>query len=211
MGAVDLTKPRKKFVHIDWENGKSYVFVGSIYFRYDNSTDHAEGGYPIAITKYWPGLWADGIDAGFCVNSSYAYFFRGNQCIKYDKAGDRACAGYPKNIQEDWPGLNWTSIDTAFKIASGEIYFFKGSQYIRYNLSKLYVDSGYPKPISNWFRQIWEDGVDCVATWERLPNKLYFYKGENYYRYDRTRDSADDGYPIRTDEGWHGIPSLSSL
>lgn len=48
---------------VTWPNGKSYLFKGNQYVRYDIKTDRADPGYPKLITAGWPGFWSQDLDA----------------------------------------------------------------------------------------------------------------------------------------------------
>jgi len=47
------------------------------------------------------------------------------------------------------------------------------------------------------------EGIDASVLWNN--GKAYFFKGENYIRYDVATDKADDGYPLPISPNWHGI------
>lgn len=47
--------------------------------------------------------------------------------------------------------------------------------------------------------------VDGALEWNR-NGKIYIFKGSNYWRYDKTRQKIEDGYP-RHISAWRGIPS----
>jgi hypothetical protein len=47
------------------------------------------------------------------------------------------------------------------------------------------------------------EGIDAVMMWNN--GKAYFFKGENYIRYDIATDQADTGYPAPIDPNWHGV------
>lgn len=46
-----------------WNNGKAYLFKGTLYARYDIALDKMDSGYPKPIAGNWPGLWAADISA----------------------------------------------------------------------------------------------------------------------------------------------------
>ena len=46
--------------------------------------------------------------------------------------------------------------------------------------------------------------MDAALEWKR-NGKLYFFKGSQYWRYDKTRHMIEDGYP-RDMRAWRGIP-----
>ncbi len=89
---------------------------------------------------------------------------------------------------------------------NGKAYFFKGSQYDRYDVKTDKVDAGYPKPIAgNWpgFPAAFAGGVDAYVLW---PNgKAYFFKGNQYIRYDMAEDKVDAGYPKPIAGNWPGF------
>ncbi len=195
---------------VNWGNGKAYFFNGDRYIRYDVAADRADPGYPKPInSETWPGIvWTDGVDAVVNWGNGKAYFFKDSQYIRYDVKADRADPGYPKPINsETWPGIVWTDgVDAVVNWGNGKAYFFKGSQYIRYDVKADRADSGYPKPINSetWPGIIWTDGVDDVVSWGN--GKAYFFKGNQYIRYDVKADRADSGYPKPVDNStWPGV------
>jgi matrix metalloproteinase-14 (membrane-inserted) len=89
---------------------------------------------------------------------------------------------------------------------NGKAYFFKGNQYIRYDIQHDRVDLGYPKPINaqTWPGMIWTDGIDDAVMWNN--NKVFFFKGNQFIRYDIAADRADPGYPKPIDNiTWPGL------
>jgi type 1 glutamine amidotransferase len=197
----------------NWGNGKAYFFNGNQYLRYDIATDRTDPGYPKFINnENWRGLpWKSGIDTAVDWNNGKVYFFKGNQYLRYDIATDRADAGYPKFINnETWPGLPWRDgIDAAVNWGNGKAYFFKGNQYVRYDIATDRTDAGYPKFINNetWPGLPWTFGIDAAVNWGN--GKAYFFKGNQYLRYDIATDRADAGYPkFINNETWPGLPAL---
>ena len=45
-----------------------------------------------------------------------------------------------------------------------------------------------------------------AALWYGKNNKMYFFKGSNYVRYDPKKHKADAGYPKKIKNNWHGMP-----
>ncbi|MCX6581039.1 MAG: hemopexin repeat-containing protein [Candidatus Aminicenantes bacterium] len=198
---------------VNWGNGKAYFFKGNRYVRYDIPTDRTDPGYPKFINnENWPGLpWKNGIDTAVNWDNGKVYFFKGNRYIRYDIAADRIDPGYPKFINnETWPGLPWTnSIDAAVNWGNGKAYFFKGNQYVRYDIPADRTDPGYPKFINNenWPGLPWTYGIDAAVNWGN--GKAYFFKGNQYVRYDIATDRVDAGYPkFISNETWPGLPAL---
>ncbi len=62
--------------------------------------------------------------------------------------------------------------------------FSKGSKYWRYTDLKL--DTNYPKSISEGFAGIPSD-INTAFVWSG-NGKIYFFKGDKYWRFDPNRD-----------------------
>lgn len=85
-------------------------------------------------------------------------------------------------------------------------FFFRGGEYIRYDLKTSRADPGYPKPINylTWPGLVWTDGIDDVVVWGN--GKAYFFRGDEYIRYDIKEDKVDPGYPKRIESNtWPGL------
>ena len=135
---------------LNWDNGKTYAFVGSNYYRIDNNTGLVDKG-PTPISGNWGDLPWSSIDAAVKYNDTYAYFFKGSQYV-YMNMETKAVSSI-RNIGSGW-GLTGDfaqGVDAAINWGNGKIYFFKGHQYTRYDISDSSVDSGYPAAIDgNW-------------------------------------------------------------
>jgi len=86
----------------------------------------------------------------------------------------------------------------------GKCYFFKGSNYIRYDWAADKADPGYPKNIAqNWhnlpagFTSNFDAAINGQGP---FAGKCYFFKGDNYIRYDWAADRVDPGYPKRIED-----------
>lgn len=231
----------EKLVPVVWNNGKIYFFQGSEYARYDIAQDMADGddgsgnAYPRPIQNNWPGLFEENMDAavfwpapppGGAEIKTVAYFFKGNQFMRYDVDNDRADAAdgagraYPQPISLKWPGI-WTDRLDAVVVwpvpRSGKTvaYFFRDDQYIRFDVKRHRADPGYPKPIAgNWPNFKFPGGVDGAVAWPtEIEGKtvVYFFKDDEYMRYDVDADAADDqsegglGYPAEVAVNWAGL------
>lgn len=231
----------EKFVPVLWNNGKVFFLQGSQYARYDVANDKADdvdgngASYPRPIQGNWPGLFTENIDAGVLwpapppgggTPKTVAYFFKGNQFMRYDVEADQADAAdgagraYPQPIALKWPGI-WTDrVDAVLawpvpKNGRTVAYFFRDDQYIRFDVVKHRADPGYPKPIAgNWPNFKFPGGIDGAVAW---PNKIegksvvYFFKGDQYMRYDVGADRAEDqsegglDYPAPVAGSWPGL------
>jgi len=89
---------------------------------------------------------------------------------------------------------------------NGKAYLFNGSEYVRYDAKADRADPGYPALIAgNWpgFPPAFQDGVDAEVVWSR--QKVYFFKGDQYLRYDIAADRVDPGYPLPIAGHWPGL------
>jgi hypothetical protein len=103
-------------------------------------------------------------------------------------------------------GQSKKTLEGAFYWKNGKACFFKGNRYVRYDISADRVDPGYPKSINNetWPGLPWTDGIDTAVNWDN--GKVYFFRGNQYCRYDINTDRADAGYPKSIDnETWPGV------
>lgn len=231
----------EKLVPVVWNNDKIYFFQGSEYARYDIAQDQADSddgngnSYPRSIQGSWPGLFTESLDAavfwpapppGGAEFKTVAYFFKGNQFMRYDVAADRADVAdgagrpYPQPISLKWPGI-WTDRVDAILVwpvpRNGRTvaYFFRDNQYIRFDVKNHRADPGYPKLIvGNWPNFKFPDGIDGAVAWPvKVEGKLvvYFFKGDQYMRYDVDADRADNqnegglNYPASVAENWSGL------
>jgi hypothetical protein len=90
---------------------------------------------------------------------------------------------------------------------AGKAYFFEGDQYIRYDWATDKVDPGYPKSIAEWnLPGGFTGGFDTVLNGGGpYSGKVYFFKGDQYVRYDWAADKADPGYPKLISGNWDRI------
>jgi matrix metalloproteinase-14 (membrane-inserted) len=64
------------------------------------------------------------------------------------------------------------------------------------------VESGYPKLIKEYWQGVPND-LDTVFY--SSNHQTYFFKGNNYYRFNFTKGALDDGYPRHIAEAWRGM------
>ncbi|XP_016065992.1 PREDICTED: matrix metalloproteinase-21 [Miniopterus natalensis] len=93
-------------------------------------------------------------------------------------------------------------------------YFFRNSWYWLYENRNNRTRYGDPIPILTGWHGVPAQGIDAVVhiwTWRR--DERYFFKGNQYWRYDSDRDQAltedehGKGYPRLISEGFPGVPS----
>jgi dienelactone hydrolase len=194
---------------VKWDNNKAYLFKGGQYLRY--SGDSADDGYPRPVAGNWPGFprtWS-GIDAAVNWGNGKAYFFNGKQYLRYDISADKTDRGYPRPIAGNWAGLpqTWSSsgIDAVINWGNGKVLFFKGGEYLRYDISHDRADWGYPRPISDFvgFPAAWSSGINAAVNWGN--GKAYFFRGDEYLRYDISGGRVDGAYPRPIPGNWDGF------
>jgi uncharacterized protein YjbJ (UPF0337 family) len=197
--------------------GKAYFFRGDEYVRYDWAQDKVDDGYPQPLSAWHlPGK--NGIDTALNGDRQFegkAYFFRGDQYARYDWAQDKVDDGYPQPLSA-WhlPGGFASGIDATLDGKGqfeGKAYFFRGDQYVRYDWAQDKVDDGYPQPLSAWHLPGgFASGIDTALNGERqFEGKAYFFRGDQYVRYDWAQDKVDDGYPKPIAGNWSGIERLA--
>jgi hypothetical protein len=89
---------------------------------------------------------------------------------------------------------------------TGKAYFFKGERYVRYDVATNKADPDYPQPIAgHWpgFPPEFEKGIDAEVMWNN--GKVYFFKGDQYLRYDIASDKVEAGYPQSIVSHWPGV------
>ncbi len=101
-------------------------------------------------------------------------------------------------------------LDTVLIWKDGNAYFFKDNQYISYNLENHCIESGYPQKIEQGigasFPVSFYQGIDAGLLWNN--GKAFFFKGDEYIRFDLYQNQVELGYPQKLKSGnWLGWPS----
>ncbi len=140
------------------------------------------------------------------------FFFKADEYISFDLNKNRFDWGYPQKISQgkwsDFPPQFAQGIDTGAIWNDGKAFFFKDDEYIRYDLYQNQVELGYPQKLEsgNWLG--WPDhfykGIDAAVLWNN--GKAYFFKGDEYIRYDIYQEMIDPGYPQKIQESWPELP-----
>lgn len=95
--------PDAMFVLI--QNGKTYVFKGSQYWRFNVARNKFDRGYPRNIRPAWGTNFPIDIDAAVTwPGNSRSYVFKGEQYWRLNKWNVEA--KYPQNIAEKWMKCN---------------------------------------------------------------------------------------------------------
>ncbi|XP_056140859.1 vitronectin b isoform X2 [Lampris incognitus] len=130
-------------------------------------------------------------DAFLQLKNGSIYAFRGHYFFELDEKA--VLPGYPKRIEDVW-GISGP-IDAAFTRINcqGKTYIFKGNQYWRFDGDDL--DDDYPRDISVGFEKI-PDNVDAAfaipAPSHNQKEKVYFFKGDQYYHYEFKHQPSHD-------------------
>jgi Hemopexin len=202
-------------------DGKVYFFKGQEYVRWDWSADRADAGYPKSIAEWgFPSPFDAGIDAAVEGRRMYgkkAYFFKGDQYLRYDWISDKIDSGYPKSI-DDWSfpkellalerkidaAVNGTGKYAAY------CYFFNGAKCVRYDWgSDTFATVG--TIAADWkLPARFASGVDAALSgWGPRREKAYFFKGEEYARYNWITIACDSGLAPASVRAW-GLPFATS-
>ena len=95
----EVTKIDAAFI---WKrNGRMYLFVGDDYYRYDESRQTIDIGYPRKISDAWHGV-PDNVEAGFVWRNDVTYFFKGTQFYRMDDRTISVQTGYPRDTATSW-------------------------------------------------------------------------------------------------------------
>jgi hypothetical protein len=206
-------KQRVGFVRTRAELTNAYFFKGGQFVRYDVAIDKvAEGAQPLDARRWghWPTTWNSGISAAVDLGNGNVYFFKGPEYLRFNIPAKRVDDGYPRPVAGNWPGFPdaWASgFDAAINWGNGKLYFFRGGQYLRYDIAYDRVDNGYPRALNaeTWphWPSTWNSGINAAVNWGN--GKAYFFKGEQYLRYDIAVDTVDHDYPRPIAGNWPGL------
>jgi hypothetical protein len=191
----------------------AWFFRGDQYIRFDFKADRAELGFPTAASNWAPQL-ASGIDGSCDGRGGYAgktYIFTGNQYYRYDYAADGLDLGPRELTVWGLTGGFENGVDTVFNgtgAFADYVYFFKGDRYLRYSWTADTVDQA-EAPLSAWkLPGAFASGVDAAVTGlGAYRGKTYFFKGDEYVRYDWAQDNVDWG-PAPIARWWRGLGEL---
>jgi Hemopexin len=104
------------------------------------------------------------------------------------------------------------AVSAAVEWTQGKVYLFRPGQYSRYDSKSDAIDPGFPRPIDaqHWPGFPWLDGFDAAVNWGN--GKVYFFKGDQFLRYDLGGERVDPGYPERmTADNWPRFPWIDGF
>lgn len=172
--------------------------------------DYVDEGYPLRINKHWNDQESGEFQFNSDLIRKIDGIFKGTDDIRYIFTNDKylPVGVGDQNILLDSREM-WGTVRNNFqqenpKISAALItpdytYLFCGDQYIRYDKplspgdDEFFVDEEYPRLISEWnahetvcqlhpsFFDISVPPMDVEAAFTGVNDKVYFFKGENYY------------------------------
>lgn len=151
------------------------------------------------------------LDAAVELANGTVVFLKADRAVIYDLSRE-AVDGEPRPLCDVFHGLpaRWCrdGIDAAMLGHGGaKLHLFKGSEFVAYNL-KTAAPDGPPRAIAAGWRGIFPDGIDTAIN--AGNGKAWFFKGNQYARFDFVADKMDDGYPKEIRGHWTGFPEAWS-
>lgn len=194
---------------LDYGDGKVYAFNGEQYSRYDKATSKVDAGYPKATAANWKGMPVSNITAAVYDESKpnwkKAYLFHDGIFWRFDKNTDKVDAGYPKRISIEWHGLPDKPLDAVISFQNNYMYFFYDNYCYLYDRNANNT-VGKARLIADEFKGV-PNNIDA-AVYYKSNDKIYFFKGNEYYRVSKATKTVDAGYPKNIAEHWKGLEKL---
>jgi len=176
-----------------------YLIRGHDVFSYDRRARTTTR--PRPIVAHWPalaGLGFDRIDAALAGReldpalAAKVYLFRADELVRVDAPTGAIDEGYPRKVSAEWPGVGFDKIDAAV-VVGPSLYLFAAELYARVDLDGGRVDAGYPALVAQRWAGLSFDRID--AALRGSDGKLYFFRNDQYIRYDPVTLRADPEYP----------------
>ena len=162
-------------------------------------------GLPVPVREkihFWLTDW-DGIDDNDQLgDAGVLAFFRGHKSLSFEKDG----ANYK------------LSIEVVDPTAAGPDELYWLAEYLGISPSDVEGCSSEPptedsflakavtlvsEPIARSGQAMRSATLDAAVLWDN--GKAYFFKGDEYWRYDVKADKVDDGFPAAIKEQWQGL------
>lgn len=131
------------------------------------------------------------------------YFFRGKLVWKIDDFTSKVEDGYPKTISEEFSPKVPDSVDTCLIWSDSHIYFLKNGKSIGYDRSLKKVK--YDNTIAYDWPGIPNDPDASVSYQDKAVT--YFFKGDQYWKFNDVFFYVEYGYPKKISSGWPGVPN----
>nr|XP_054774934.1 matrix metalloproteinase-19-like [Lytechinus pictus] len=166
-----------------------YAFKGHLVWAMDRSGIHE--GYPKNISQVFRG--APSRVQAVVHQTEKTYMFKGKKIWRFD-GNRRLEKGFPRPSPVGFP----TAPDAALQ-ANRKIYIFKGASFQEFFQHNLTV--GAPSDISQHWGGI-PSNIDAALQW--FNGKTYFFKDNEYWRFNYNKMKAANGYPKPWSEYWMG-------
>lgn len=143
----------------------------------------------------------------------------GKQYVRFPKTEDKLDASFTGPFAKAWKGsaeaVRWmaeaeaagVSVPSLYLSKTGKVYFMHGSTYVRATMATHTIDEGFPKSIAAYWGEMKPGGFDTAMNsalwWDE--NRVYFFKGDQYVRYDLAADKVDPGFPKTIGSYWNGF------
>ncbi|XP_051899382.1 matrix metalloproteinase-17-like [Pristis pectinata] len=131
-----------------------------------------------------------------------SFFFKDHYFWRMQRAGNLVSLSAAQ-IKNFWRGLplDLKKVDSVYeRITDHKIVFFIGAQY--WVFTNTDVEPGYPRSIRDFELPV--DSVDAAFVWAH-NGKTYFFRGDDFWRFDEQRKKMDVGYPKKVSL-WKGVP-----
>ncbi len=154
-----------------------------------------------------------GRNASFNVGDKTAVFMNSARYTNWDIPSDKKGPGFPQPLAS--PAyqhlFNGQGVDAAVRLVSeNAVYFFKNDEYIVWdnNTYRSFSDmpTQSPRTIISRFPGVFDGkNIDAAVTFG--DSRLYFFKGDQYIRWDTNTNkiSTVDNYPVPISRGWPGL------
>lgn len=144
--------------------------------------------------------------------NGHAYFFHGDGTYsRFDRMTCELDGYYPMANWRSWPA-QWPYPFATASWDNEYVYFLHTPEYASYNMEKELVE-GSPEPIErfNGWPPSWRDRVDAALYWGfhlgEGSTKAYFFRDDEYIRYDLKSNQVDPGGPEKIARWWNGWPA----
>ncbi|PIK50616.1 putative matrix metalloproteinase-19-like [Apostichopus japonicus] len=175
-------------------DAKVYAFKGKHLWRIRNNG--VASGFPKKITSVYKGAPSNVNAVVTSKINQKTYIFKGNRYWRYTNY--KLDANFPKKLKKT--GLP-KSVTAAFVWGgNGKIHIFKGNHFYIFNERTDKIKGG-KRTISDKWRGI-PSSVTSAFQWKN--GKTYFFRGDNYWRFDDNTLSKERGYPKSKALYWMG-------